>query len=108
MGVTQPSRDPISVSGGSSMLSGGQVNDNAGQQMSSPGSPGAAPLPVAVGEQHQPPSFGTGGNVSREVETDAGGATSPFLPPGVVRGPGGRWAQAVPDAPPWRPTTSSS
>jgi hypothetical protein len=106
MGVQQ-SGDPISLSGGESMLSGGQVNDNAGQQMSAPGSPGAAPLPnpAQVGEQHQPPSFGSGADVSEELANPSGSKA-----PGVVRGPDGRWAQSVngtPNPGMWQPTPSS-
>ena len=108
MGVTQP-RDSISLTAGSSMLSGGQVNDNAGQQMSAPGSWGAAPEPGDLSStQHQPPGFGSGSAVSEPLVSDAGAAV---MPPGVVRGPDGRWAQAVtdtPDAGLWRPTASSA
>jgi hypothetical protein len=112
MGVTQ-SREPISLTAGSSQLSGGLVADNAGAQMSAPGSPPAAPAPGDLSlTQHQPPSFGSGSDVSEGIVTDAGAALGHgFLPPGVVRGPDGRWAQAdtgTAAAGLWRPTPSSA
>jgi len=112
MGVTQSS-GPISLNGGSHALSGGQVNDNADQQMSAPGSWGVAPEPGdPTFTQHQVPAFGTGADVSEELANPSGSKA-----PGVIRGPDGRWAQAVAEMPQdmtdtpnsglWGPTSSS-
>jgi hypothetical protein len=60
--------------------------------------------------QHQP-SPGVSSAVSEEVVTNAGAALGhDFLPPGVTRGPDGRWQQAVSgdsNAAMWRPTPST-
>lgn len=89
----------------SSMQSGGFLGDDKGpREMTAPGSDPVTGPPVAgqVSSQRLPEPIASGADVSREVMTDAGGATRPGLPrdPGsgrftpvstTVKGPAGRW-----------------
>ena len=107
--MVQQVGNPVSLTA-SSMLSGGSVGaaQKSAAEMSPPGSPGAAPdtNPAQVGDQHQPEPVASTAGYDREIETPAGGAAQPSLPPGVARhpqtgrfvpvattakGPDGRW-----------------